>query len=55
MRLMAGYSTSGVCCVQSCEELTRMRGLGAKVAPISTLLVSMRRRGAFSQTQPPCM
>ena len=30
-------------------------GLGANMAAISTLLVPMRRPGAFSQKSPPCM
>ena len=51
----AGNSSSSVCDVQSPVADTMSSGRGAIVAPISTLVVSSRSPGGFSQRQPPCM
>ena len=45
----------GVSRVQSPAADTMSIGRGAARAAISTLFVSRRRFGAFSQTSPPCM
>ena len=51
MRLMAGYSTSGVCCVQSCEELTRNEGFGREGgADIDVVGVDAQEGGVFTDT-----
>ena len=52
---MAGYSTSGVSFVQSPVAETSKSGRGAIIAPISILLKSIRKLGAFSHKQPPCI
>ena len=52
---MAGYSTVGVFTVQSPVADTSSSGRGAISAPISILLTSKRRFGAFSQMHPPCI
>ena len=55
MLRIAGYSTVGVFTVQSPVAETSRSGRGAISAPISILLTSKRRFGAFSQIQPPCI
>ena len=50
---MAGNSTSGVLEVQSPLVETSINGRGAIIAPISVLMESRRKSGAFSQMHPP--
>ena len=55
MRCTAGNSRLGTFTVQSPVADTSNCGLGANAAAISTLFVSIRSSGAFSQREPPCI